>query len=49
MSEKIIIDISAKGETTVSVDGVKGKSCADITRKLEQALGATTSYRKLPE
>jgi len=36
---EIIVKINAIGETTVSVDGVKGTSCTNITKAIENALG----------
>lgn len=38
MSE-IIIRINPTGDTTVTVEGIKGISCTDITKALEKALG----------
>jgi hypothetical protein len=38
----ILVTIGPTGETTVSVQGVAGPSCQDLTRALEAALGATT-------
>lgn len=37
--EEIIVDISPEGEVKISVKGVKGKSCKDLTKALEAALG----------
>jgi hypothetical protein len=31
------------GSVTVKVEGVKGRSCQDATRKIEEALGKVTS------
>ena len=41
--ETIIIEIETDGASTVSVRGVKGKKCKDITRQVEAALGKVTS------
>lgn len=46
---KIEVTVSPKGEVTVKVNGVQGKSCQDLTRPLEQALGKTTGDSKTPE
>ena len=40
MQEMKII-IAKDGKVTIDVDGVKGPSCKDLTRKLEEALGST--------
>jgi len=42
MAQEITIDIPLHGEISVSVAGVKGKSCKDVTKALEAALGTTT-------
>jgi len=39
--EKIIVDIS-NGKSTVTVKGVKGASCTELTSQLEEALGTST-------
>jgi hypothetical protein len=49
MAEKIILTISPTGDTKIKVDGGHGKSCSDLTKAIEQALGSTVSDRKLPE
>jgi len=46
---QIIIDIDADGNTTVSVKGVKGKSCTDLSKNIEAALGKVTRDDKTPE
>lgn len=38
--QQVIIDIEG-GKPTISVKGAKGKSCKDLTRALEAALGDT--------
>jgi hypothetical protein len=40
--EQIRITFSPTGETKLEVNGVKGKSCKDLTRAFEKALGTTT-------
>lgn len=37
----IIID-DATGDMTISVDGVQGPSCVDLTKELEEELGVVT-------
>lgn len=39
MTQEVIVDISPEGEIEISVNGVKGQSCTDITKNLEKALG----------
>lgn len=40
---QIIIEIDQTGETTVKAEGVAGRSCKDLTRNIERALGRTVS------
>jgi hypothetical protein len=50
--QDIEIVINAKGEVTFTVKGVKGASCLDETKFLEQALGgeaAVTDQQKTGE
>jgi hypothetical protein len=35
----ITVTVEKDGKTTIKVEGVKGKSCTDITKLLEEALG----------
>lgn len=35
----IVFDIDADGNITITVEGVKGKDCTELTRELEEALG----------
>lgn len=37
--EELEVTISAEGKVNIIVKGVKGKSCVDITKALEDALG----------
>jgi hypothetical protein len=39
----IEIIVSPTGETTVQTKGVKGRSCKDFSKAIEEALGARTS------
>jgi hypothetical protein len=43
MGEEITIEIDTAGDAKVSIKGVKGKSCRDITRDIERALGQVTT------
>lgn len=38
----VTVLIAKDGGTTISVDGVKGKSCLDITKALEENLGTVS-------
>lgn len=40
--EKIVVRIKADGTTECKVSGVKGRSCTDLTKFLEQLGQATT-------
>ncbi len=42
MSGTIEVVIDAQGNPTVSVKGVAGKSCKDLTKGIEAALGTVT-------
>ena len=46
MAQKIRVEISTTGESTVTVTGTKGKGCLAATRDLEAALGTVKSDRK---
>ena len=37
--KEIVVDFDKEGNTSIKVNGVKGKSCIDVTKFLEQALG----------
>ena len=37
--QTIVVEIAKDGTATVDVDGVKDKTCLDITKKLEKNLG----------
>jgi hypothetical protein len=43
MPETQTVEISETGEVRITVRGVKGKSCKDATRQVEQALGKTVT------
>jgi hypothetical protein len=41
--EQHILEIDADGTTQITVQGVKGKRCKDVTAQIEKALGRTVS------
>ncbi len=43
---EIEVEITASGEVTFNVKGAKGKSCVDLTKALEEAVGEVAE-RKL--
>ncbi len=45
--EEIEVTIDKNGQVQLHVRGVKGKKCLDLTRDLEQALGAEVINREL--
>jgi hypothetical protein len=45
----ILVTIGPTGEVTVSVHGIAGPSCQDLTRPLEAALGATSEDARTAE
>lgn len=49
MTKRIEIVIAPAGEVTVQTSGVKGASCRDASRFLEQALGRRTDERLTSE
>jgi len=49
MAHRITIVISPEGETKVGVNGVKGRSCRDLTRAFEQELGKVEIAKETPE
>jgi len=49
MSATITIDIDLEGNAKVAVSGVKGKSCSDVTKAFEKALGTVSKDTKTPE
>ena len=44
--EEIHINIDSKGKLALSLQGVKGESCLDITKELEALLGNEIEERK---
>jgi hypothetical protein len=49
MSEEILVTFDAEGNPSVTVKGVKGKSCKELTAALEKALGSVTEDKHTPE
>lgn len=55
MATEITIEVNKEGDSTISVEGVKGKKCKDVTRAFEEALGIiqsdveTAEYHEEPE
>jgi len=47
--EQLIIVVDPDGLVAIEVRGVKGKSCKDVTRQIERALGEVISDRETPE
>ena len=47
--EKIILNIDQTGNVTVETKGIKGKSCVDASRFIEEALGNTTEIKRTGE
>lgn len=49
MSEKITAKIAKNGDSTVTVTGVKGRKCHDLTLGLERELGIVISVEETSE
>lgn len=48
--KQLRVTIDKQGAAIVAVEcGVVGTACADLTRRLEQALGSVTTDTELPE
>ena len=45
----IKITIDPQGKTKIEVDGIKGSSCEEITKGIENALGTVTSRKQTAE
>lgn len=45
----IIFDIDLNGNITITVEGVKGQSCTDLTKQLEEALGVVLDQQHTSE
>lgn len=46
---QVVIDISTQGDVTVKAQGAPGKSCQDLTKQIESALGKTKKDIKTSE
>ena len=46
---KIIVKFDEEGNPSINVNGIKGKSCQDVTKFLEKELGKTISDTKTRE
>jgi hypothetical protein len=40
---EIIVKVSKDGQTTVSVNGISGAGCRDLSASIEKAIGKTTA------
>lgn len=49
MAKEIIVEATPDGVVTISVNGVKGKSCKEITKRLEAALGKVVKVEETKE
>jgi hypothetical protein len=49
MMESIEVTIDKSGQVKVEVNGCSGKSCSDLTKGIEQALGQVTADEQKPE
>jgi hypothetical protein len=47
--QEILMDFDENDNPVISVKGVKGKSCKDVTKGIEQALGKVISSQTTPE
>jgi hypothetical protein len=47
--QQVIITIAPDGSPTIKVNGVPGKSCKDVTKTVERALGSVTSDKPTQE
>lgn len=44
--QELEIDISANGDVSINVHGVKSKLCLELTKELEECLGVVTEREK---
>jgi len=49
MKHRILVTITASGETTVEAEGFHGNGCEAATRAIEEALGKPTRRKRKPE
>ena len=45
MADEVIVTVNTDAGVTVTVNGVTGKRCKEITAQLEKALGKTTKSK----
>jgi len=48
MKNELIVFISPEGKVMLEVDGIRGPSCLDVTKALEESLGRVTERKKKP-
>ena len=46
MMHELTIFISPEGKVRLEVDGVRGPSCLDVTKAIEESLGSVTERQK---
>lgn len=49
MKQELEITITPDGEVKIEVKGVKGSSCVDLTKDIEEALGVVTDREHTSE
>jgi len=49
VTQEIMVSISPSGEVEVTVNGVSGPACTELTKAMEQALGTVKADRKTPD
>jgi hypothetical protein len=49
LQREVILTVDQDGNVEMEVKGVKGPSCADLTRDVEKALGNVTSKKSTAE
>jgi hypothetical protein len=49
MVEEVVVEIDENGDVSVEVNGVKGSTCEELTRSLEEALGKVTKSTRKQE
>lgn len=47
--KQVVLSITKDGTTTISVNGVCGPECKELTRAVEDALGTVESIEPTPE
>ena len=47
--QDIVFDIDPDGNITITVEGVKGKDCTELTKQLEEALGVVIDQQYTSE